>query len=402
MSLVGSDPAVRDEAQRGGPARLARWAPALPVAVVVVVAAVVGGVRGFFTDLSVYRYGGRAVLDGIALYDVDDPVTGLPFTYPPIAAVLMVPLALPPEWLVAALWTGASVAALAAVVVVVRRSLGLAAAGWWVALVVVGSLALEPVGQTLAFGQVNLLLMLVIVVDLLAPKRRWSGALLGVAAGVKLTPLVFVVLLVLVGRRSAALRAVATFVATVAVGFAVMPRGATSYWTDGLVDPSRVGPPWLAHNQSVTGALTRLLDREPPTLLWLAVAGPLAVAVVLVAAAWWRRGDPVLAVGLASIATLLASPTSWSHHWVWAVPLGLVLWERSRPVALAWVAVFAARPILWMPWGHDREFAWEPWQHVVGNGYLLVALAVAAWAAWRLRSSERPAPSAELRPSPAP
>lgn len=404
---VGSDRAPAGSSWRSVGARLTQ---ALPVALVVLAATVAGGLAGSFTDLSVYRFGGRAVLDGLALYDVDDPVTGLPFTYPPIAAVLMVPLALPPGWLVAALWTGASIAALAATVVVVRRSLGCAAPGWWVAVVVVAALALEPVWQTLSFGQVNLLLMLVVVVDLLRPESRWSGVLLGVAAGVKLTPLVFVVLLVLVGRRSAAGRAVVAFAVTVAVGFAVMPAGATSYWTDGLVDPSRVGPPALAHNQSVSGVLTRLLDAEPPTVLWLVVAGPVAIATVLVAAAWWRRGDPVLAVGLAALASLLASPTSWSHHWAWAVPVALVLWERSRALAVAWVVVFVTRPVLWPPWGEGRELDWEPWHHVVGNGYVLAALAVAGWAAWRLRADagepeepdEPEEPEEALRPSPAP
>ena len=88
-----------------------------PVLVLVVAAAVAAALRGGFTDLLVYQYGGRAVLDGLPLYESGDPVTGLPFTYPPFAAVVMVPLALLPAWLAAALWTGASVGALAAVVV---------------------------------------------------------------------------------------------------------------------------------------------------------------------------------------------------------------------------------------------------------------------------------------------
>ena len=209
-------------------------------------------------------------------------MTGLPFTYPPFAAVVMAPLALLPAWLAAALWTGASVGALAAAVVVVRRALDRPAPGWLVALVTGGALALEPVWQNLTFGQVNLFLMLAVLVDLVRPSRRWSGVLVGIAAGVKLTPLIFVVLLVLVGRRTAAGRAALTFAGTVAVGFVAMPGPAATYWTARLVDAGRVGPPALAHNQSVYGALTRLLDGPPPTLLWLAVAGPLSLAVLVV------------------------------------------------------------------------------------------------------------------------
>ena len=365
-----------------------RWFrdPILPAVLALAVAGcVVGtlgeGLGGELKDLLVYQYGGRAVLDGTSPYARDDPATGLPFTYPPFAAVLMVPLALLPAWLAGALWTGGSAGALGAAVVVVRRGLGRTSPAWLVVLVGVGALALEPVWQNITFGQINLLLMLAVLVDLLRPERRLSGVALGIAAGVKLTPLVFVVLLVLAGRRDTAARATLTFVLTVAIGFVVMPSSA-GYWTDRLFDPRRVGPPALAHNQSVHGALTRLLDSPPSPLLWLAVAGPLALAAVFVSASWWRRGDRVLGTCLGAVAMLLASPVAWSHHWVWAVPVALVLWERNRWAAALWIAVFVTRPILWPPWGEGRELEWGVWEHLVGNAYLLAALALAAWAAW--------------------
>jgi alpha-1,2-mannosyltransferase len=347
---------------------------------VVVVAAVAASLRGGFTDLSVYQFGGRAVLDGLSFYDSVDPVTGLHFTYPPFAALVMVPLAHVPPWLAAGVWTGASLGALAVSIVLVRRALGRPASGRLVALLTLAALALEPVWQNLTFGQVNLFLMLAVLVDLVGPVRRWSGVLVGVAAGLKLTPLLFVVLLVLVGRRTAAGRALVTFAGTVAVGFLLVPGSAAAYWRDGLVDAGRVGPPALAHNQSVYGALTRLLDGPPPTLLWLAVAAPLALAAVLVGAAWWRRGDRVLGTCLGALGMLVASPVSWSHHWVWTVPLALALWDRSRAVAVAWTAVFVARPVLWPPYARGREYTWDAVDHVVGNAYLLAALGVVAWA----------------------
>jgi alpha-1,2-mannosyltransferase len=223
--------------------------------------------------------------------------------------------------------------------------------------------------------------MLAVLVDLVRPARRWSGVLVGIAAGVKLTPLVFVVLLVLVGRRAAAGRAALAFAGTVAVGFVVMPGSAARYWADNLVDAARVGPPELAHNQSVYGALTRLLDGPPPTWAWLAVAGPLSLAVLVVGAGWWRRGNRVLGTCVGALAMLIASPISWSHHWVWAVPAALALWQRSRLAGAAWTAVFVARPILWPAWGQDREYGWSPLDHLVGNAYLLAALAFSVWAA---------------------
>ncbi|MFC3736919.1 glycosyltransferase 87 family protein [Paractinoplanes deccanensis] len=384
-----------------------------PVLAVVVAAAAVAGavawaevparlsLHGGFVDISAYRYGGRLVLDGLPLYGSRDPATNLRFTYPPFAALPMAPLALLPFWLVTALWTAASVGALAGVILVVGRALRRPVPGWLVALLTAGAFALEPVWQNLTFGQINLLLMLAVLVDLTYPERRWSGVLVGIAAGVKLTPLVFVVLLVLAGRRTTAGRALLAFAGTVAIGFATIPGSARTYWADNLVKAGRVGPPELAHNQSVFGTLTRLLDGVPPTLLWLAVAGPLALAIVALGAVWWRRGDRVLGAGFGALAMLLASPVSWSHHWVWAVPVGLALWTHSRWASLLWTAVFVARPFVWPPWGDRREYGWGPIEHVLGNAYLIAALVLYLWAAVRLRAhGTGPAPGRSRRGSP--
>ena len=362
----------------------------MAVLAVAVGATVVGAVIGELPDLHVYRYAGEAVLDQHAVYAADDPVTGYPFTYPPFAAVLMVPLAVVPGWAAAGLVTGVSLGCLAATIVVVRRALD-RPTPWW--LVVAGTgvaLTLEPVWQNLSFGQVNLILMLTVLVDLLHLDRRFAGALLGIAAGIKLTPLVFVVLLVAVGRRDVARRALLVFAGTVAAGFAVLPGSASTYWTDGLLEPGRVGPPALAHNQSVTGTLARLLGDPPGPLLWIAVAGPVAVAMILTAAAVWRRGDPMLGICLGALAMLLASPVSWSHHWVWAVPVALVLWERQRWVAAGWILIFVSRPILWPPWGAGREYDWGVLDHGVGNAYVIAALALTASALQGLRRDRTP------------
>jgi alpha-1,2-mannosyltransferase len=359
--------------------------PALGVALVGLAGAAAGAIAGGFPDLDVYRYGGEAVLEHVSAYAKDDPLHGYPYTYPPFAAWLMAPLALLPGWLAAALWTGASAGCLAGTVVLVRRTLGWSGPGWLVIAVSAAAVALEPVWQNVVFGQINLILMPAILLDLLRPERRTAGVLVGIAAGIKLTPLVFVVLLVLIGRRAAAARAVATFAGTVAIGFLAMPD-ARSYWGERLLDPTRVGPPSLAHNQSVSGALTRLLDGPPSTLLWLAVAGPLAVATVLVGAAWWRRGDRLTGTCLGAVAMLLASPVSWSHHWVWAVPIALALWERSRVSSVLWSVVFVARPILWPPWGEHREYAWRWYDHLDGNAYVLGALVLVGWLGWQLKA----------------
>ncbi|GAB2602715.1 membrane protein [Paractinoplanes abujensis] len=363
-----------------------------PAAVVVVLTAIAAGVadrvdvppelhvHGGFVDLSVYRYGGRLVLDGLPLYGTRDPATNLRFTYPPFAAVAMVPLALLPGWLVTALWTGASVAALTGVIVVAARALNRPVTGWPLAVLTAGALALEPVWQNLTFGQINLLLMLALLYDVVHPERRWSGWLVGIAAGIKLTPLVFILLLVLAGQRRAAGRALLAFAGTIAVGFAVAPGPAWTYWTDGLFSAGRVGPPDMAHNQSVFGELTRLLDGVPANRLWLAVAGPIALAVVVLGTVWWRRGDRVLGAGFAALAMLLASPVSWSHHWVWAAPIGLALWTYSRWAAALWTLLFASRMFVWVPWRHREVYGWGPAEHLLGNAYLLATLSLCLWA----------------------
>jgi alpha-1,2-mannosyltransferase len=334
-------------------------------------------------DLDVYRFGARCVLDGVSPYLRSDPIHGYPFTYPPFAAVLMVPLALLPTAVAAALWTGLSVACLAGTIALVRRARGHDLTLWFVIVVSVASLALEPIWQNVWFGQINLILMLAILADVVRPDRRTAGVLIGIAAGIKLTPLVFVVLLILIGRHAAATRATLTFGATLLVGWVAVPGGSV-YWGERLLDPTRVGPPSLAHNQSISGALTRVLEGPPPTWMWLVVAGPIALLTVWVAAAWWRRGDRALGAGLAALAMLIASPVSWSHHWVWAVPLGLAVWERSRVAAVLWAAVFVTRPMLWLPWGEKREYVWPWYDHVPGNAYLLAALTLTAWLGWRL------------------
>ena len=155
-----------------------------PVLLLVVVGAAAAAIRGGFTDLLVYQYGGRAMLDGLPVYESGAPANGLPFTYPPFAAVVMAPLAFLPAWLAAALWTGASLAALAAVIALVRRALGRPTPGWLVALLTGGALAMEPVWQNLTFGQINLFLMLALLIELVGPERRWSGVLVGIASGV--------------------------------------------------------------------------------------------------------------------------------------------------------------------------------------------------------------------------
>lgn len=366
-----------------------------PLVLLVTLGALVGAVATRwwgFVDLRVYRYGGATVLDGLPLYAAAEPSTGLLFTYPPFAAAVMAPLALLPPWACAGLVAGAGVLALAATLracAVPRR---------WVGPLALPLLLLDPVRETLQFGQVNLVLMALVAWDLLVLRGRWSGWLVGVAAGIKLTPVVFVALLVLVGRRADALRAASAAAATVLVGVVALPADAAAYWTGALFDTGRIGHTEYVRNQSLRGTLTRLLGHEPATLLWFAVVAVTGTALLLLAAAWWRRGDREVAVLLGAGAVLLCSPISWDHHFVWLAPAVVVLARRSRPLAAAVTAFALAGPRVLVPHGSGRELAWAPANQLAGNGYCWLVLGLAAVAAVALVRSRSGELEGEHRP----
>jgi alpha-1,2-mannosyltransferase len=393
-------------------------------------------------DLVVYRNGGLIVRHIAPAYDGHraSPLydwtgqNGVQFTYPPIAAVIFAVASVLPWTLLRWAMTLASVAALGLSTWIVFGALGYAdrprvRLG---ATLGVSALALltEPVQQTLALGQVNLLLMLLIVADLLTASalkeqtRWWHGIGIGLAAAVKLTPLVFIPYLLLARRYRQAATAAGTFVATVLLGYAVLPKDSDTYWVHGLVfNANRIVFLGTRGNQSLRGVLTRLAGSVTSgTAPWL-VAGILVLVVGLVAAAvLYRAGYPVAGMLTCALAGLLASPLSWDHHWVWVAPaIALLahLGARARGAVRAgwWAAggalvlVFGAWPQFWnlsqsgltpagllwygpthyfargdQPW--YPEFHWHGLQLLAGNSFVLaglLALAALSVAAFRVR-----------------
>jgi len=292
-------------------------------------------------DLMVYRFAGERLLAGLDLYSIG--LTGKPdqllFVYPPFAALCAVPLALLDSEAVQWLWLIGGVVALAYVVVRMLRSLGMRADASLAALtaLLVGLIAwLEPMRLTAELGQVNLLLLVLVVADLLAGNRTWCGFGIGLAAGIKLTPALFIVYLVVTRRFRAALVASATFAATVGLGFVVAPTSSVAYWLRGRFDDvARITRDPLA-NTSVAGLLQRL---DAPPALATAVAGVLALVAVVIAAWAYRRGQHVLALALVGMASAAASPFAWSHHWVWFAPLVVHLGYRGHVVGSRWAVV---------------------------------------------------------------
>lgn len=340
-------------------------------------------------DLRVYRLGGRAILDGAALYDARDAATGLPFTYTPFAALLFVPAALLPSGLAAQLITLASAAALmrCAWLIVRAARAGERPTALPVAAVAAVAVLTEPVGATLGFGQVNLILMWLVLEDLLgAVPARWRGVLVGIATGLKLTPGLFVVYLLATRRWADAARATAACAATIVIGFAVQPGQAWDYWTGIAYDSGRVGGIAYAGNQSVHGAVERLTGPDAPGWLWLSLSVLVVVAGLVVAVALHRAGRELHALTAVAFTMLLVSPISWNHHWVWVMLLlGLMLdpttSRRARIGLAAAVLVLSSRGIWLMPYRNDAEYGVGGLGVIAQNAYVLLALALLLWLA---------------------
>lgn len=317
-------------------------------AAVTVFTATVPLLRDFF-DLRVYYGTVHTWVHHGRIYDYHVPGTSYGFTYPPFAALTMLPLALLGRNSAIALSLLVNLAALA-VVLRILAGPGWRRHGWYRWTLLLCLLALfEPLRDTFSFGQVNLVLLALVLADcrlLTSGRGRWAGAGTGLAAAVKLTPVLFIGLLLLAGRRRAA--GVATAVAAAATALAAWadPRASRFYWTDALWDTSRVGRLDYVSNQSLQGVLARLGETGRP--LW-------ATLVLLTLCVWaWRArravtaGDWTAAFALTGAAACLVSPITWVHHLVWLLPSFAVLVRAGHPrIAGALYAVLCTS-VVWL------------------------------------------------------
>ncbi|MCC8243200.1 glycosyltransferase 87 family protein [Saccharothrix luteola] len=324
--------------------------PAIAGAVTAVLATVARPLMPWWmNDFAVYHAAGSVVLhNGPSIYGLavdTGNFTDLPFVYPPFGAMLFAPFAGFELATAGVLWTFVTELCLAAIL---WLSLGMVGVSSWkrrAALVVVGmvlfSCLLDPVRVNAYLGQINMLVVLLALVDFSrSTPHRWRGIGIGIAAGIKLTPLIFVVYLVLIGRGRDALRAVLAFAGTVAVGFAVLPSDSRQYWLDGMfLSPDRIvlGFPTLV-NHSLSGLLSRLTGTTaPPT--WAPLVTAVLAGLGLAAAVWaHRRGQAVVGMLVVAFTSLVVSPVTWPHHILWLVP------------ALVWLAFARWRSgSVWLP-----------------------------------------------------
>ncbi|SHF55771.1 alpha-1,2-mannosyltransferase [Jatrophihabitans endophyticus] len=351
-------------------------------------------------DFAVYRIEGDAVRHGIGLYGHLATPEGLLATYPPFAAIVFVPVALLPWTLAQVLVNVGNLALLWLVSWQSCRLVGVPrdAVPATAALLAAVAIWAEPVYTTLGNGQLNLALLALVLADFTAaPSSRLRGVGVGLAAGLKVTPIVFVAYLLFTRRYRAAATATATFVATIGVSAAVAPSDTWRYWTHYLYDTSRVGELANSTNQSVQGVLARLTraDELVPGLglscLVLAAAG-FAVGVL----AGRRLGD---AQGLTctAVAGLLGSPIAWTHHWVWCVPLtAFVLVRRPRWWPL--VLVFWTFATFYLPHRAEDVLTFPWWELALTNWYALFGIAYVATVVVALRGAGACLPGRRARP----
>jgi alpha-1,2-mannosyltransferase len=354
-------------------------------------------------DSAVYRSGGVAILTGEPLYEgmqlgAEPWWALLPFTYPPTAALMFVPLSFLPTVVAWGVLSAASVLSMSVVVRIIldkvpnRPSwLVPTKATMWFSILMLG---MEPVWRTLFLGQINLILMFVIVVDVLvittAAGRlgKWGGILVGVAGAVKLTPLIFVAYLLLMGHRSAAVRAIAAFFALQGLMFLISARDAWHFWTVTVVgDPMRIGPVYWASNQSLTGLIYRITIVNPSsTKIAMAIGVVVAIPAALLVRRFYRHDKAVAALLVSAFFGLMFSPVSWSHHYVWVVPLLVMLvarmpdplpqgfWRivRAGIAPLLVFLVYASCILLIMRNGFGKELKWYWWEFIPGSAYMIV------------------------------
>jgi hypothetical protein len=338
-------------------------------------------------DFVVYMWGGHAVSHGTHLYLGNSG--GNYFTYTPLAASLFAVVAMIPSALAQVLWELVSAAGLA-----ITACASLKLARWRptrteIAAVTAVSLLLEPVYHTLFNGQINLILLPVVAMDVwwVSQHRRGGGIGVGIAAALKLTPGIFVVLFLLTRRTKAAVIASATFLACALIGFLITPAASRLYWTHYFYDTKRVYPAYIG-NQSIYGAAIRIFDGPGHVGLWyLPLTLLAAVAGLGSAAVFARRHDWLAAMSVTGVTGLLVSPVSWTHHWVWVVPALITVardGKRARIAAAGAFALFALAPLWWTPHSLLRPtYGFHGPVTLVANCYLAAGIIFLAYMSWR-------------------
>jgi alpha-1,2-mannosyltransferase len=296
-------------------------------------------------DLHVYRDGALTVLGGGPLYSMHS-LDHLVFTYPPAAAFLANPLTLVSAQTAAVLWLAMIYIPLAIVIRFAFRPL-LARTGRYAPAafaILFGCCAfLTPMRQEVHLGQIDIFLVALCLLDCAVTRPGWPrGVLVGLATAIKLVPGVFIVYLLITGRRKAAAVAAGTFALVSGIAWVLAPKDSRLYWTSMIFNSRRLGPNGQAANQSLRGMIMRLFSpHQPPIALWLGVAALVAIAGFAAARVVQQRGHELGGIAITGMLAALLSPVAWIHHLCWiVVALGVLIGDgRDRRRVLGAVTV---------------------------------------------------------------
>jgi alpha-1,2-mannosyltransferase len=229
---------------------------------------------------------------------------------------------------------------------------------------------------------------------------RWRGVGTGIAAGWKVTPGILIVYLLLTRRFRAAIVSAATFAGTIALSGAVDWHDTERYWTHYLFQLSRVGHVENPVNQTVRGWAVRATHHLHVPLVVLALVGIVLIGGLVISTIAYRRLGDAWGLPAAAVTGLLTSPISWSHHWVWALPIAIVAWFQARRLFFAVAAVFMTWCV-WYVWWSVSDTHWlhlSPLE-VAGTGFYILFgigfLIVAGRRAWSAPAT--PTPATQLR-----
>ena len=314
------------------------WFPRLACAVLVIInvkTALRPAPHSRFLDLHIYRGAVRSMFAGADPYVFN--IGNYPFTYPPFALLALTPTVLP-LGLLEALWmlAGFAVAAYLAILVTTHlpEQFGLdRTTKFWVAAALLASVAVRA---HLDFGQISLFVIVATFADAVGRRdRRWGGVAIGLCAAVKLTPLLFILWLLLVGRGRDAARALATFVACTALAWVSLPAESAYYWGTAIRQTSRVGDLTASVNQSLHGVLLRSgLAGRTELVVWLIGAAAVGGYALVRTRALHRGGHIAESAALAGCASLVVSPVTWAHHETWVLLAAVFLVTTGRRGAL--------------------------------------------------------------------
>ncbi|MGH3968001.1 MAG: glycosyltransferase 87 family protein, partial [Mycobacterium sp.] len=321
--------------------------------------------------------------------------TPLAFLYPPIAAILFTGLAMVSLPAASAIITAISLVVLTLGVYLVLDGLDVwpdwtvtgesaALRRAWLALLItaVASFQLDPIWSNYGYGQINVVPMVLVLADCLPRRTLWPrGVLVGLAIALKLTAAVMIPYFMIKRDWRAVATTCASFVAVTAVGFVFAWRDSVDFWMGISKSASRVANIGLNTNESLYAFLSRLSMDGLRGPLWLVCS-----AVMLAVTVWATRravaaGYDALAVCCVALLGLLASPISWTHHWVWVLPACIstaVVGYRERQLVLLAVTAAGLAVAKWptlemLPSG--REWTAPLWSQLVGVSYVWWALA---------------------------